>query len=221
MKCAIFDMDGTLLDSMGMWAGVGKELIRLHGKTPAPDVWNDLRVLNSVDSAKYLIERYGFAGTVEEVIQEIDDVAYRRYSTDLPLKPGSLELLQRLSELRIPAILASATDKRLLRTCLNRLGIEQYFFRVNSCEDFLTSKSSPLIFQKSAEMAGVPVENAVVFEDALHAVRTAHAAGFPVVAVYDRVAEDVTEPPESDWRRIASIADITCANLGQIVPLLA
>ena len=70
-------------------------------------------------------------------------------------------------------------------------------------------------------MVGAPVSNAVVFEDALHAIRTAHNAGFPVVAVYDRAAEDSTEPPESDWRRILPLADITCANPGQILPLLA
>ena len=220
MQCAIFDMDGTLLDSMGMWAELGKNLIREHGKVPAADVWYDLKVLNSVETAQYLIERYGFEGRVEDVIQEIDDAAYRHYSSDLYLKPGALELLQRLSELHIPAILASATDKRLVRACLERLGIEKYFFALNSCEDFHTSKSSPLIFQKSAEMAGVSVEHAVVFEDALHAIRTAHKAGFPVVAVYDRAAEEITEPPESDWRRILPLADMTCANPGQVIPFL-
>lgn len=220
MKCAIFDMDGTLLDSMPMWSELGKNLIREHGKVPAEDVWNDLKVLNSVETARYLIERYDFPGTVEEVIQEIDDAAYRRYNSDLPLKKGSFELLVRLSELHIPAILASATDKRLVRACLKRLGIERYFFALNSCEDFHTSKSKPLIFQKSAEMAGVPVENAFVFEDALYAIRTAHAAGFPIVAVYDRASEGISEEPESDWRRILPLADITCANPGQIIPLL-
>ena len=62
MKCAIFDMDGTLLDSMAMWSELGKNLIREHGKVPAEDVWNDLKVLNSVETARYLIERYDFPG---------------------------------------------------------------------------------------------------------------------------------------------------------------
>ena len=220
MKCAIFDMDGTLLDSMGMWAELGKELIRAHGKIPAEHVWYDLKVLNSVETAQYLIKNYGFEGSVESVVEEIDNAAYRHYSTDLYLKPGAEALLRRLKTLHIPAILATATDKRLVRACLSRLGIEHYFFALNSCEDFHTSKNSPLIFQKSAEMAGVPVSHAVVFEDALHAIRTAHNAGFPVVAVHDHAADDSTEPPLSDWKRIIPLADITCANPGQMVPLL-
>lgn len=221
MKCAIFDMDGTLLDSMWMWATQGVELIQRHGKIPKKNVWLDLKVLNSTETAQYLIENYGIEGSVEDVIQEIDDAANRHYSTDLFLKPGARELLVRLNELHIPAILATATDKRLVRTCLKRLDIERYFFRVNSCEDFHTAKSEPLIFQKSAEMAGVDVSHAVVFEDSLYAIRTAHNAGFPVVAVYDKSAEEVSTPPVSDWQRILPLADITCANPGQIVPLLA
>lgn len=220
MKCAIFDMDGTLLDSMWMWRTLGEEIIRTHGKTPAKNVWYDLKVLNSTETAQYFKDNYGFSESVENIIEEIDDTALRHYSTDLPLKPGAMELLQRLDELHVPAILATATDKRLVRACLHRLGIEKYFFRLNSCEDFDTSKSQPLIFQKSAEMAGVPVQNAVVFEDSLYAIRTAHNAGFPVVAVYDTSAEDLSEPPETDWRRIVPLADITCAHPGQILPLL-
>ena len=148
MKCAIFDMDGTLLDSMGMWAELGKDLIRSHGKIPAENVWYELKVLNAVETARYLIKNYGFEGSVESVVEEIDDAAYRHYSTDLYLKPGAEALLRRLQELHIPAILATATDKRLVRACLSRLKIEHYFAFVNSCEDFHTSKSSPLIFQK-------------------------------------------------------------------------
>ena len=221
MKCAIFDLDGTLLNSMWMWRTLGEELIRLHGKTPAPDVWYDLKIRNSTETAQYFIDNYGFTGTQEEIIQEIDDAALRHYSSDLYLKEGALELLQRLNELKIPVILATATDKRLVKACLDRLNIRQYFFRLNSCEDFNTSKSKPLIFQKSAEMAGVPIENAVVFEDALFAIRTVHNAGFPVVAVYDTACEDCSEPPETDWNRILPLADMTCRNFREILSLLA
>ena len=104
LNCAIFDMDGTLLNSMGMWAELGKDLIRSHGKIPAENVWYELKVLNAVETAQYLIKNYGFEGSVESVVEEIDDAAYRHYSTDLYLKPGAEALLKRLQELHIPAI---------------------------------------------------------------------------------------------------------------------
>ncbi|MBR0100351.1 MAG: HAD-IA family hydrolase, partial [Treponema sp.] len=94
---------------------------------------------------------------------------------------------------------------------------EKYFKEIITCLDLNTSKSSPLIFEESARRCGAKPEESVVFEDALHAIRTAHKAGFKVCAVYDASDEERTEPPLTDWERILEICDTSCTNLMELI----
>ena len=129
------------------------------------------------------------------------------------LKGGAAEILKTLNENKIPCVLATATDRSCVIPCIKRLGIEKYFTAVITCLDLNTSKSKPLIFERAAELGNSTPENSLVFEDALHALRTAHNAGFKTCAVYDKSDEEKTEPPETDWQRILKIADIKVKSL--------
>ena len=219
-NCAIFDMDGTLLDSMEMWHTASDKYLVSKGKIPEKNLWDKVKWLNMTETVDYLISKYGLSERPEEIQKEILRQIQDEYENNLQLKEGAKELLKTLNENKIPCILATATDRSCVIPCIKRLGIEKYFTAVITCLDLNTSKSKPLIFEKAAALGNSTPENSLVFEDALHALRTAHNAGFKTCAVYDKSDEEKTEPPETDWQRILKIADAkvkslkeACANL--------
>jgi len=212
-NCAIFDMDGTLLDSMEMWHTASDKYLVSKGKIPEKNLWDKVKWLNMTETVGYLISKYGLSGNAEEIQKEILRQIQDEYENNLILKDGAEEILKTLNENGIQCVLATATDRSCVIPCIKRLGIEKYFTAIITCLDLNTSKSKPLIFEKAAEIGNSTPENSLVFEDALHALRTAHNAGFKTCAVYDKSDEEKTEPPESDWQRILKIADIKVKSL--------
>lgn len=215
-NCAIFDMDGTLLDSMEMWHTASDKYLVSKGKIPEKNLWDKVKWLNMTETVDYLISKYGLSERPEEIQKEILRQIQDEYENNLQLKEGAEELLKTLNENKIPCILATATDRSCVIPCIKRLGIEKYFTAVITCLDLNTSKSKPLIFEKAAALGNSTPENSLVFEDALHALRTAHNAGFKTCAVYDKSDEEKTEPPETDWQRILKIADAKVKSLKEV-----
>ena len=215
-NCAIFDMDGTLLDSMEMWHTASDKYLVSKGKIPEKNLWDKVKWLNMTETVDYLISKYGLSERPEEIQKEILRQIQDEYENNLQLKEGAKELLKTLNENKIPCILATATDRSCVIPCIKRLGIEKYFTAVITCLDLNTSKSKPLIFEKAAALGNSTPENSLVFEDALHALRTAHNAGFKTCAVYDKSDEEKTEPPETDWQRILKIADVKVKSLKEV-----
>ena len=215
-NCAIFDMDGTLLDSMEMWHTASDKYLVSKGKIPEKNLWDKVKWLNMTETVDYLISKYGLSERPEEIQKEILRQIQDEYENNLQLKEGAKELLKTLNENKIPCILATATDRSCVIPCIKRLGIEKYFTAVITCLDLNTSKSKPLIFEKAAALGNSTPENSLVFEDALHALRTAHNAGFKTCAVYDKSDEEKTEPPETDWQRILKIADAKVKSLKEV-----
>ena len=242
--CAIFDMDGTLLDSMEMWHTASDKYLVSKGKIPEKNLWDKVKWLNMTETVKYLISKYGLSedetggkpkdkieddfekkskaisekksSKADEIQKEILRQIQDEYENNLQLKDGAEELLKTLNENKIPCILATATDRSCVIPCVKRLGIEKYFSAIITCLDLNTSKSKPLIFEKAAELGNSTPENSLVFEDALHALRTAHNAGFKTCAVYDKSDEEKSEPPETDWQRILKIADVKVKSLKEV-----
>lgn len=217
IEAAIFDMDGTLIDSMPMWHSIAELYLKSVGKTPRGNLWNDVKWLNMVETAEYFISEYNVEKTIPEIEHGVEDIILGFYAEKLTPKPGAKELLQILNERAVPCVLATATERKCTELCMERLGFHSYFASILTCLDFNTSKSSPLIFQKAAEACGTSPEKTIVFEDALHAIRSARGAGFKICAVYDPSAEEMTEPPETDWHRIIPLSDIQCHSLEKIV----
>ena len=220
MKAAIFDMDGTILDSMGMWHTIGAQFLEKNGITPREGLWDDVKRFNLVQTAEYMIEKYNVAKTKETIMGEIRALIKDHYGKTLCLKDGARELLENLNEMKIPCVLATATDRESVLSAMKRLDCEKYFVKILTCLEYDTTKSEPLIFEKAAEAAGAKIEESFVFEDALHALRTAHKRGFKTVAVYDESDEERTEPPLTDWERMLEICDVNCKSLREIISLI-
>ena len=217
VTCAIFDLDGTLVDSMPMWRTVANTYLVNNGRTPEEHLWDKVKRLTEPETAEYFIARYGIEKPVARICAEIEDLIFGAYSESVQLKEGAREFLEALRGRVISIALATATDRKCVDVCLRRLGIGHFFRAVHTCIDLNTSKHKPLIFERCASDCGASAAESAVFEDALHCVRTAKAAGFTVFALHDGSGDEVTEPPLSDWQRIEKIADVCARNFGEIL----
>lgn len=184
IRGAIFDLDGTLTDSMAIWDRAPRELVRRHGGRPPQDLAEALREMGRREACGYLRRRFGLAPTVEQLMEEINDIVTEEYRSRVPLKPGAEKLVRRLAAEGTALCVATASEVFQARLALERLGIWGHFAFAVSCIQW-GGKTGPAIYQEAARRLGLPPEQVVVFEDALHAARTAAGAGFPVAGVYD------------------------------------
>lgn len=202
IKGAIFDIDGTVLDSMYVWENIGAEYLATLGVAPDPDVWEAIRSLSLKQAAEYFLEKYGerFDLSVDRVTEQINDMIADKYFYEVKAKPGVAEFLGRLRGAGIKICVATATDRYLIEAALEREGLMDYFGAIFTCAEQGSGKDDPGIFLAARDFLGTSTDETMVFEDAWYAIVTAKRAGFPVTAVRD---------PSSEWHRglILQLAD--------------
>ena len=185
---AIFDMDGTLIDSMWIFENYATRYIRSRGVEPAPELERDVEKLTLSESAVYLADTYHLDGGAARVERELGSMADALYDTVLP-KPGVLDLLKLFRNAGIPMALATMTARPTVLRVLGRLGILPYLSHIFTCDDVGALKSSPVIYREALAALGTKKEETFVFEDAFYAVRTASRDGFPTVAIYEKLRD--------------------------------
>lgn len=198
---AIFDVDGTILDSMEMWRTTGSRFLRKCGVTPPPDIDRLMFQITLEEGASLFGEKFGIEGTPEEIKARVLQMVRDDYRYRLNCKPGVVDVIRELYSAGIPLCVATATDRELILPAFERLGLLPFFREILTCSELGVSKRSPDIYLRAAERLGTPPEKTLVFEDVLHAVRSAASVGFPVVAIYDKNAE----PEKETIRTIASL----------------
>lgn len=199
---AVFDMDGTLVDSMRMWQSTGSTYIKSKGLIPEDGLDRILYPMTMAELAEYLNKHYKLAQDNQTIITEYNSLVEQQYKTAIPLKSGVMEFLTLLKKHHIPAAIATATDRHLAEAVLERLKIAEFFTGiVTSTEAGSAKAESPAIFHMARKLLGTPIEKTVIFEDAFFAVRTAKKAGYPVAALYDETAQCSAEKMKeySDW----------------------
>ena len=198
---AIFDMDGTLVDSMVYWKHLATEFLESKGvQDIAPNILERIKPMTMTESASLFIQEYGLSGTPESVAAEMNAMMDEHYRRDIPLKPGVQVYLDALHRRGVTMCVASATAEELMDACLTRLGVAQYFSFLLSCETVGAGKSRPDVYWEAAKRLGAQPEEIAVYEDALYAANTAKQAGFYVIAVQD----DSNQP---HWETLTALAD--------------
>ena len=189
IKGAIFDMDGTLADSMIlweiMWAEIGKIYMNDEGFKPDPVFDKSLRVMTLRDAMFAIHDFYGFGESGEALNASAKAICHDFYANRVELKPGAREFLDRLKAKGIPMCLATATSPDLIKLSMAHCGMEEYFDVVISCTEVGKGKEEPDIFLEARKRLGTPLEETWVFEDSLVALKTAKKLGMPVVGIYD------------------------------------
>lgn len=187
---AIFDVDGTLLDSMPVWENIGERYLISLGITAKDGLGDVLHTMSLEQGAVYLKEEYRLEKTVLQIEKEVLKIVSDFYRFEAPLKSGVKETLEWMSKQQIRMVIATSGNKELVEAALDRNGILKYFERIYTCTEVGSGKDEPEIYLKAAETLQAKPENIVAFEDAFHAAETAKKAGFKVVGVYDASNEE-------------------------------
>lgn len=198
LKAAIFDFDGTLFDSNSIWLTAGEDYLRSIRREPQPGLAQALSAMSLQQAADYLKAEYSLSLTTAQIMEGINKTVEDFYLHSAQPKPGVPEFLKKLHRQGIKMCIATATDRYQIEAALTRCGLDHYFSEIFTCSSVGHGKDEPHIFEAALQHLGTPKAETLVFEDALHAIQTAKAAGFPVAAV-----SDPYEPKQTEVRALA------------------
>lgn len=188
-KAAIFDLDGTLLDSMGVWKEIDVAFLEKRGISLPDDYVKMITSLGFEAAANYTIDRFGLKEEPREIIREWYDMAKDAYANTVTLKPNAREYLDTLKRKGVRIAVATSSDSELVKPALLNNGIFSYFQHIVTVRDVTRGKGYPDIYEEAASRMHIQPADTVVFEDILKGVEGAKAGGFWAVGVYDSYSE--------------------------------
>lgn len=196
---AIFDMDGTLLDSTFIWERIAEEYLLSLGIEPRENLSETFKTFTLEQAAAYLKENYSIAFSVGEIMCDVNDMVKKYYEETLSLKCGAADFLDRLQKIGVKMCVATLSDVKLAEAALSRLGVRNYFSAIVTCAETGVGKTDPYIYREALKILGTKKDTTVVFEDSLYALKTAKKDGFLTAGVFD--------PHEKDQAEMKAIAD--------------
>ena len=198
IKAVIFDMDGTLIDSTGIWHEIDKAFFAKRNMELPADYAQHIVHLGLTQAAIYTKETYHLQESVQDIIKEWHDMSVDMYKYHVPLKEGALELLELFKSNSVKMAIATANDEPLYRPCIERLGIGDYFDAIADVNTAKEGKQSAKIYLDLAKKMGAKPQNTLVLEDMPTCVKTAFKSGFITVAVYDNASKDYDEEKKNN-----------------------
>lgn len=209
MKAAIFDLDGTLLDSMWIWEKLVDNYLESIGVEPPTNLRDTLKKLSLLEGCYYIQEKCKINKSPEEINEEIENILAGYYAEKFLLKPYAIEILEELRNRSIRICLATATADHLVALAFKRLGIAEYFEFIQTSNNVGVGKKEPKFFEIAIERLNIDPKDIWVFEDALHCIISAKKCNLNVVALPDDSAKE-------DLDEIKKIADIYIDDLSQL-----
>lgn len=196
---AVFDLDGTLLDSSWVWEKVDEKFLGDRGFQVPDDYVDEISPLGAERAAVYTIERFGLNEDKDDIVREWIEMAKKEYATEVVCKPYAKEFLEELHKLNIKMAVATSSDRELFMKTLEREGILKYFQKIVTVDEVERGKGYPDIYEEAARRIKVNPHKCLVFEDILAGVTGASLGEFNVVAVFD-------EKSKYNWEKIKSIS---------------
>ena len=211
LKAVILDMDGTLIDSMGIWHEIDKQFFAEHHLTPPENFSNQVNKMTMQEWAEYFVKNFHIPLTESQIIHRIEEMASEYYEKTISSKPYVLEFLDFLDKHYLPYGIATATYRSSAKAVLSRLGILNRMQFILTAEDVPTCKKTPEMFLQAGHLLNSIPEQTLVVEDSLHCIQTAKKANFKTIAVYDKFT------PSNEWETAKQISDIYGNNLQEIM----
>ena len=188
INAVIFDMDGTLIDSTGLWHEIDKRFFAKRNMDLPKDYAQKIVHLGLKQAAIFTKKEYGIKESPEEIIQEWRQMAIDFYVNEVQLKDGALELLKLFKDKGLKLSIATANDAELYMPCVNRLGISSYFDFIDDVNISQKGKEDGKIYLDLVDKMHSKPENTLVLEDMPTCLKTVYDAGFITVAVYDNAS---------------------------------
>ena len=202
IKAVIFDLDGTLVDSMWMWKSIDVEYLGKKGIAVPADIQafqEELEGMGFTETAVFFKNRFQIEDSLEEIKKTWIDMAEEKYCNEVPLKPGVREFLEELKSRKISVGISSSNSRELIVAVLKAHEIEKYFDCITTCCEVLNSKPAPDVYLKTAQGLQVEPKNCLVFEDVPMGIMAGKNAGMQVCAVEDAYSKR----QEAEKRRLA------------------
>ena len=212
---AIFDLDGTLVDSMRIWDNILTDYLDARGLSWEPQILQDIATMGLMESAAYVQKKYTLPYAPKEIVTQWEAMVFRLYAEEVKAKPGAVACVKALREAGVPCCIATSNFRKSTQAALRHIGLEEEFARILTADEVGGNKSQPDIYLAAAQYLDAAPQQCLVVEDMLEAVRTAKNAGFWVCAVYDETSSRGVE------QQLREAADFYVKNLTEVLQKLS
>ena len=209
-KAAIFDLDGTLVDSGFVWHKVDVDFFGKRGMDIPENYLEKISSMSFYETARFTKQEYAIEESIEDIMAEWYNMAAYEYANHVKLKEGAKEILKRLKEDKFKIGLATATSDRLFVPCLKNNGVYEYFDTYAYGDEVNKSKEFPDIYLLCAQRLGTEPVDCIVFEDIARAVIGAKKAGMKTCGVYDSYTAH-------EWEKLKEQADFCIKSLSELI----
>lgn len=210
-QAVIFDLDGTLVDSMWMWKAIDIEYLGRFGFECPDDLQKIIEGMSFTETACYFKERFSLECSIEEIKQDWIHMSIEKYRNQVPLKKGAEAFLQYVKSLGVPMGIATSNGRVIVDAVLHSLGIQSYFDVITTGCEVAQGKPAPDIYLKVAEHLKAEPKACLVFEDVPAGICAGKAAGMTVAAVEDRFSKGMEEEKRK-------LADYYIEDYFQLIP---
>lgn len=201
-KVYIFDLDGTLIDSLDAWKDVGNRYLKSIGIQGRKTLDQEMEHMSLQEACQYVKEEFSLSQSVDGILNDVKKMIYASYAYDIDLKEGVYDFLKQSHEQGKRMCILTASDQSLAKAVLKHHQVLSYFEYIESCDSLGYNKTQRECYIEMAKKMRVGIEECVVFEDAYHALKTASDANFYTVAV-------VNNENQKDIENIQKIANQT------------
>lgn len=193
IRGVIFDLDGTLIDSMWVWEAIDQEFLGRYGYEVPEGLGRAIEGMSFTETAQYFDSHFELPLSVDEIKTCWNEMAYEKYCHEVMLKKGVKSFLERLAGQNIPMGIATSNSRNLVEQVIANRGIAGYFSSIATACEVKAGKPAPDIYRKVAEDLGVEPKYCLVFEDVPAGILAGKAAGMQVCAVEDTFSRDLKE----------------------------
>lgn len=193
IKACIFDLDGTLVDSMWMWPDIDREYLNRFGIEYDDNLKNEIDGISFHETAVYFKNKFGISDSVEKICKDWEDMAYDKYKYEVKEKPGCKKFLEHLRSKDIKMGIATSNNRSMVDVVLESLNMKDFFEVITTSDEVKRGKPAPDVYLTTANLLNVEPKNCLVFEDVVAGIMAGKSAGMKVCAIEDDFTKEVRQ----------------------------